>query len=327
MPFLSIWKRRRLIAYRQVVVKTNAIIADTLACALVGSADSKAKVFRDIQLTHFGFGGVPVWGTDQLFSWVGAAMANAYQVYCHGQTCVHEKTSTEPMSVMFPTVMAYADRFGQVPGKGIITALNIGTDVAVLLALAATNEPRFFRSSICGALGAGAALAKLAHMDRPTSSEFLGLIYSQLTGPKLADAAANVGPSLQVAFSLRNVLTAFDLMRQYLAGPVDVFDGPNGYFKVFEPGGNAPPFLDDLGQVWRTAEMSFKPLSLGSSDEPTANEQHRDKFLKCALSAAQPLSSETAERLYARLLALQDEPDASVLSALASGVDLERELL
>jgi len=65
-----------------VVAATNVVVADTIACGLAGSAESKAKIFRDIQLSHFGYGGVPVWGTDQLISPIGAGMANGYQVHC-----------------------------------------------------------------------------------------------------------------------------------------------------------------------------------------------------------------------------------------------------
>ncbi len=306
-----------------VVDKTNTVIADTLACALIGSAESHASTVRDIQLVHYGYGGVPVWGTDLLLSPIGAGIANGYQSHCSDCVCSHETVGVQPMAVIQPAVMAYADRFGKVPGKDIITAVNIGNDVAILLALAANREGRFFRSSVCGAVGAGAAIAKLADLDRPTTAEFFGLIYSQLGGPQLSDGLSNTdtdhAPSLQVAFAVRNVLTAFDLIRQYLAAPAYVFGEPSGYFAVIEPGGDPATLLGNLGKTWRTSEMSFSPISTGAL--------HREKFMHGALSAAQPLNKETAERLYGRLLALQNENDVSVLSALASGVDLEKEIL
>jgi len=156
--------------------------------------------------------------------------------------------------------MAHADRFGRVTGKDIITAINIGNDVAALLGLAATQGARFFRPGVCGAMGAGAALAKLAGFDRPTTSEFFGLLYSQLSGTMQAHTEASMALGLQIAFSVRNALTALDMARMYLTGPTDVFDGPYGYFKLFEVDGDATPHLDALGNVWRTAEISFKPF-------------------------------------------------------------------
>ena len=153
-----------------VVAKTSALVADGLASALIGSADSNAKTFRDIQLTHYGFGGVPVWGTDHLLGWIGAGMVNGF--HCHVSHCagVHDATQIEAAPVIVPAVMAYADRFGQIPGKDIITAVNIGVDVSVLLAHASAKKERFDRSSMCGVLGAGVALAKLEQMDRPTTA-------------------------------------------------------------------------------------------------------------------------------------------------------------
>ena len=118
-----------------VVPATNELVADTLACALFGSVESKASIIRGIQLTHYGYGGVPVWGTDHLLSPLGAGMANGYQVQCLDCVSTHQAAGVDPMSVIFPAVMAYADRFGQISGKDLITAVNIGNDVAVLLGL------------------------------------------------------------------------------------------------------------------------------------------------------------------------------------------------
>jgi aconitate decarboxylase len=247
----------------EVVAATNVVIADTFACGLAGSAESKAKTVRDVQLSHFGFGGVPVWGTDLLISPIGAAMANGYQVHCLEYACFHEAATVHSMSVIFPAVMAYADRYGRVSGKDIITAVNIGNDVAALLGLSATKGARFFRPGVCGAMGAGAAMAKLADLDRPSTTELFGLIYSQLSGTMQAHTEASMALGLQIAFSVRNALTALDMVRMYLTGPVDVFDGPYGYFNLFEMDGDATPHLDALGKAWRTAEISFKPFPSG----------------------------------------------------------------
>ena len=438
-----------------VVRATNVVIADTMACGLVGSTEAKASIVREIQLTHFGYGGVPIWGTDELLAAISAGMANGYQVHCLEYACFHEAATVHSMSVIFPAVMAYADRLGKVSGKDIITAVNIGNDVAALLGLAATKGARFFRPGICGAIGAGAALAKLADLDRPSASELFGLIYSQLSGTMQAHTEASMALPLQIAFSVRNVLTAFDMVHMTLSGPVDVFDGPYGYFNLFETDGDAAPHLDELSTAWRTAEISFKPFPsgrashgaidalsrlmqehgfaaadvaevvisvppfvhrlggrpvkarmtgpyarlclpylvasllidgtisvssytlenlddpnrhalaakvgvevndnpdvnalspqavsvtlsdgrkfeetvsvlLGHPDNPMTAEQHREKFITSAAMAVQPLDTMAADRLYTRLLALENEDDVSIVSHLASGLDLEEEVI
>ncbi len=436
-----------------VVQATNVVIADTIACGLAGSAESKAQSLRDLQLEHFGYGGVPVWGTDEVMHPIAAGMVNGYQVHCLEYACFHEAATVHSMSVILPVVMAYADRFGDVSGRDIIAAVNVGNDVACLLGLSATQGARFFRPGVCGALGAGAALAHLAKFDRTTTFNLFGLIYSQLSGTMQAHTEASMALGLQIAFSVRNVLTAFDMARNYFKGPHDVLDGPYGYFKLFEVEGDAGPHLDALGQAWRTAEISFKPFPsgrashgaiealarmmrsegfaaadvesvtlsvppfvarlggrpateemdgpyarlclqylaasqlidgaisvgtyalektddpdrlelarritvkddgnpdvnalspqtvtvalkdgrtlsdtiavlLGHPDNPMSNVQHREKFMTSAASAASPLPKDLAERLYSRLLNLQDEADVSVLSNMAAGFDLEQE--
>lgn len=314
-----------------VAAATNLAIADTLACGMAGSAESKASIVRHLQMSHFGLGGGPVWGTDQLIAPIGAGVANGYQVHCLDNACLHEAAGVAPMSVIVPALFDYADRFGRVTGPDLITAVNIGNDVAVLLALAATKEAYFSRTAVCGAMGAAAALAKLEGFDRPTTAEYFGLVYSQLSGPQQAHTEASMALSLQIGFSVRNVLTALDLARYYLTGPVDMFDGPYGYFKVFERDGDPKPHLDMLGKVWRTTEMSFRPVpservSQASETPISADmsaDQLRAKFMTCATAALQPLSLDRAESLYTRLLTLQNEKEVSVLSNLAAGFDLE----
>lgn len=438
-----------------VVQATNIVIADTIACGLAGSTESNAKTFRDVQLDHFGYGGAPVWGTDQLVDAVGAGMANGYHVHCLEYACFHEAATVHSMSVILPTVMAYADRYGRVSGKEFITAVNIGNNVAALLGLSATQGARFFRPAVCGAMGAAAAIAKLAGFDRPHTSEFFGLVYSQLSGTMQAHTEASAALGYQIAFNVRNVMTAHDMARLYLTGPVDVFDGPYGFFKLFETDGDPSPHLEALGKTWRTAEISFKPypsgrashgaidvlsrlmsehgfgaddvesvvlsvppfvhrlggrpvkdymdgpyarlclpylvasllvdgaitvgtynlenlsdpdrlalaarvhvevndnpnvnafspqsvgitlkdgrvfeetvsVLLGHPDNPMSEVQHRAKFMDSAAAAARPLATDMAERLYTRLLALQDEDDVSILSNLAAGFDLEEEIV
>ena len=248
---------------KPVVTATNVVIADTIACGLAGSAESMAQSLRDLQLEHFGYGGVPVWGTDVVMHPIAAGMANGYQVHCLEYASFHEAATVHSMSVILPAVLSYADRAGGISGKEVIAAVNIGNDVACLLGLSATQGARFFRPGVCGAMGAGAALAYLAKFDRTSTFNFFGLIYSQLSGTMQAHTEASMALGLQIAFSVRNVLTAFDLARKYFEGPKDVFDGPYGYFKLFEADGDASPHLDALDHVWRTAEISFKPFPSG----------------------------------------------------------------
>lgn len=307
-----------------VVQDTNVVIADTIACGMAGSAEARAKTFRDVQLDHFGFGGVPIWGADQTFSAIGAGVTNGYHVHCLECASFHEAAMMDSMSVILPVVMAYADRYGRVSGQRLITAVNVGNDVAVLLGLSGKQDSHFFRPAICGAMGAAAAIAKLAEFDQPHTAELFGLVYSQLCGTMQAHAEASPALSFQTAFAVRNVLTAHDMARLYLTGPTDVFDGPHGFFEAFARAGDATPFLGDLGKVWRTAEISFRPLPSGRA---VTEVQPRAKFMEAAAAAARPLQTDMAERLYTRLLALQDEDEVSVLSNLAAGFDLEEELI
>jgi 2-methylcitrate dehydratase PrpD len=246
-----------------VVTATKTVIRDSLACGIVGSSDSAAAPLCAALAARSGGPALPVWGQGTRAPAFAAAMANAYQVHGLEYAAVHERATVHSMSAIFPTVMAYADMTGAVTGADLIVAVNIGNDIACLLGLAATEGARFFRPGVCGAMGAAAALAKLARLDRTGTKNLFGLVYSQLSGTMQAHTEASMALALQIAFSTRNVLTALDLVQAGMTGPHDVFDGPFGYFALFERNGAAAPHLADLGRAWRTAELSFKPYPSG----------------------------------------------------------------
>ena len=149
----------------QVVAATKAVVLDTFACGIAGSTDPVAAKLLPTAHSRHGGPSLPVWGRATTAPAFAAAMTNAYQVHGLEYAAVHERATVHSMSAIFPTVMAYADMTGAVTGKALIAAINIGNDVACLLGLAATQGARFFRPGVCGALGATAAIAKLAKLD------------------------------------------------------------------------------------------------------------------------------------------------------------------
>lgn len=238
-------------------------IEDSLACAIIGSrADGAAELWTAQNFSPQS-GSACVWGRGTRAHPLVAAMQNGHQLHALEYASVHERATVHAMSAILPAVMAFADRDGGVSGKRLITAVAVGLDIAATLGIASKQGSRFFRPSVCGGMGAAAALASVAGTNESESAAILGLTYSQLCGTMQAHAEASVALGLQIGFAARNALAAFDMARTGLTGPLDIFDGPFGYFTLFEPGGDARPLLDRLGREWAIAETSYKPFPCG----------------------------------------------------------------
>lgn len=284
-----------------VAKATKCAIIDAVACALIGSAEKDADILAAVTCDHFGYGGVPVWGTAQLLAPIAAAMVNGFNAHNSACACSHEETGLQPMSVILPVAMAYADREGRVGGQQFVAAVTLGVDIACLLGLSVNGGERLRSSGVCGAMGAGAALASLANLDRQSAINLFGLISSQMPDAMRVDTTPD--KALKIAFCARDVLTAFDMTRRYLPSPEEPFQ---------KDGAGSHP--ESLGRIWRVAEMSCKTFD--------GDNQPRDKFMAAAASAYRPLDASQADRLYGRFMALQDEADVSVLSHLLAGRNL-----
>lgn len=204
-----------------------------------------------------------VWGSGQRLPAASAAMINGWQIHNQEFDCVHEGAVVHPMATILSAVVAWCERRGGVDGAALITALALAVDVATVLGLASRSPVRFFRPAVCGGIGAAAALARLAGLDEQGIRRAMGFAYSQACGTMQAHVEGSPVLPLQIAFNARNALLAVDLAVAGLHAPVDVFEGPFGFFTLFEPESEPAAALAQLGEVWQIEQVSHKPFPTG----------------------------------------------------------------
>jgi len=139
--------------------------------------------------------------------------------------------------------------------------------------------------------------------------------YARLCLPYLA-ASVLIDGTINVASSSLDNLSDPD--RLALAAKVSVEDDGNPDVNALAPQKVSVKLSDG-----RTFEENIACL-LGHPDNPMSEAQHRAKFMDSAASAAQPLPVDMADKLYSRLMALQDEADVTIVSNLAAGFDMEK---
>jgi 2-methylcitrate dehydratase PrpD len=245
------------------VAATKTFILDTLGVGLAGSAGPKAGELAALQARWGAGADAVVWGQGIRLPAPAATFCNAYQAHCSEFDCVHEKAVVHAMTGVLAAAMSGADRKGAVHGRDLLLACALGVDVAAGLGLSAETGLRFFRPATAGAFGAAAALGKLMGLDAERQLHAFSLTYGQVSGTMQAHTEGSMLLAMQLGFNARNAVVACDLAAAGFEGPLNVLEGPFGYFRLIEAKGDPAPAAATLGKVWRVTELAHKPFPSG----------------------------------------------------------------
>ncbi len=238
-------------------------LRDTLAVGVAGSTAPGAEGVRKTMLTAGDSPQCRVLGTSWKLPAAGAAFCNGFQIHCLEWDCVHEPAVVHALSVVVAALLAVADRHGGIPENQFLEALCVGVDIAAGIGISSTSAMRFFRPATAGLLGAALACARLESMTLKQAGDVLGLAYSQVSGTMQAHVEGSIALPLQIGIAARAAVTAVDLVKNGLAGPRDVLEGPFGFFRLIETDHDLSAYLGTLGQRWLISEISTKPFPTG----------------------------------------------------------------
>jgi 2-methylcitrate dehydratase PrpD len=266
----------------------KAFVLDTIGVGVGGLGSPWAAPFLAATGCWGDGHGAQVWGDGRWLPVSQAAAANAFLVHCQEFDCVHEGAVLHPLTVVLPALLAQAQQ-ARMSGPELLAACAVGVDVAVTLGLAATSPIKFFRPATCGLFGAIAALASARKLDVATTTHAFGYGLAFASGTMQAHVEGTPALAVQVANAARSAFAAVDLAEAGLPGPKGAIDGPYGYLALFETEHQLGQLLDELGQVWRAGQVSWKP-------QPTGRAAHGGIDLALQLRA-QSVTAEMVETL------------------------------
>jgi 2-methylcitrate dehydratase PrpD len=237
---------------------------DTLC---VGVAGARAAHADDILAAARGWGdgvdGLVLGRPGVRLPAVQAAFVNAFQMHGQEFDCVHEPAVLHPMATLGAALMAECGRSGPWTGAQVLAAIIAGADVSLSLGLAATTPLKFFRPATSGLFGAIAGVARLKGLDRETTLDAFGYGLGFASGTMQAHQEGKPALPVQIANAARAALMAVDVAAAGLPGPRRSLDGDFGYMTLFETAFDFAPVLSTLGQIFRIAEVSWKPFPTG----------------------------------------------------------------
>jgi aconitate decarboxylase len=248
------------------VAQAKVFILDTFGVGIAGSSAYGADEVLQVGKSNGPNGEAAVWGRSDRLPVGMAALVNGYQIHCQEYDCVHEGAVLHPLATTLPAVMAYAEKIGGISGKDLIMAVAIGVNTSAGLGIASKSAMSFFRPATAGGFGATAAVGRLMGLSHESLVQAFGLQYAQTSGTLQPHVEGSTALPLQVGLNARAAVQSCELAQTGFSGPRDVFEGPYGYFRLFE--GPAPwdltATLDCLaGKRWLISELSHKPWPAG----------------------------------------------------------------
>jgi 2-methylcitrate dehydratase PrpD len=238
------------------VARTAAnVLIDLIGCAAAGYPSPAARSARNTVQRLYAAGPTVLWFTDDKRRPEGAAMANSTAASALDLDDGHRKAGGHPGAAIVPAVLAVAEAAGAT-GRDVMAALRAGYEVAVRVA-GARDFSRLDTLSTGRWCAYGvAAAAGLLVRDTPqvlaTAFSIAGTLspglsaagYSTLMGNQVKEG---------IPWAVMTGLTALELARQGLTGPLDILDHPD-YF-------NAAAITAGLGTGSALTAVYFKPYA------------------------------------------------------------------
>jgi 2-methylcitrate dehydratase PrpD len=175
---------------------------------------------------------------------------------------IHKESIVHAGSIATPVVVALAEQMGCLSGQKLLTALTTGYEIGTRVGNSATMG-LFFRGfhpqGASGVFVAAASAGKMLDLNAARMQHALGIVGSQAGGLMAAQEGAMVKRFHSGRAAQSGVYSAF-LAKRDFTGITDVLEaGYGGYLSAYSNTPNAKRLTEDLGQVWETAKVGYKP--------------------------------------------------------------------
>ena len=211
---------------------------------------------------------------------VWAAFANGSMAHSLDYGDTHSVSTVHSNSSSFPAALAVAEQMGGVSGEDFLTALVVGSEVAIRVANAAdvnTVDAGFYVPTIYSSFGAVAAVGKLMGLTAEQLVAAFSFNLCQTTcSSELMKNKKTVIRSVREAFAARNAIVSCKMAKENLIGFEKPLEGELGlYHMLLQDRYTAERALDGLGTVWEAEKLTYKvwPCCFGTHSPITATMQ------------------------------------------------------
>ncbi len=242
-------------------VKTN--ILDTLSCALAGSSAKAITEVADLVREWGGAAQADMFVFGGKFPAHHAALVNGGMSHARDFDDTHDGAILHAGVTTVPAAIAAAQLRGQLSGAELIAAVAAGLEVTCRLGVAIKVdiiESGFIYTSLLGYFGATAAAGRAMGLTAEEMVNAFGIVYSSVAGNHQVTRDASLMKRLQPGLAAQAAVVAVQLAKRGIRGAQGVFDGADGFFRVYLHGrADSDVVRKDLGKRFELMNLSYKP--------------------------------------------------------------------
>jgi 2-methylcitrate dehydratase PrpD len=247
------------------------LLLDAIACALAGDFGQETAMYARFARAAGGAGESTVIGSPEPLSLLGASLLNGYLItaatICDTYVPAHVHITPE----VVPPALAVAEHDG-VDGQALLTAIAIGTEVAVRVAQGidyAVAGPRGWHlPGIVGPFGAAAAVGRLRRLNALQMRNAFGLAGSQAAGTWASWGTPTV--KFHQSRGAASGLLAGLLAEQHFTASAEILAHPDGgIFAAYSDGGRPQAVVAELGERFELERISLRLWPGGTPLQPT----------------------------------------------------------
>jgi 2-methylcitrate dehydratase PrpD len=184
---------------------------------------------------------------------------------------------THPTAPALSAALALGEARG-ISGRDLMIAYHVGVEVECKIAEAIAPrhyEDGFHSTGTCGAIGAAAAAARVAGLDRTRTLRALGIAASEAGG--LRENFGTMTKPFHAGRAAESGVVAADLASLGWTAAEQILEAPRGFFHAAGGGYDPRAIVHKLGNPWtfRSPGISIKPYPSGSLTHPAMTELSR----------------------------------------------------
>ena len=246
----------------EVIQRMKTSFLDSVGCCLFGATLPWTQHVQAMIEEEGARGVASIFGGGVKTSVAGAVLVNATAGHAFELDDIHKESIVHAGSIATPVVVALAEQMGCLSGQKLLTAMTTGYEIGTRVGNAATMG-LFFRGfhpqGASGVFVAAASAGKMLDLNAARMQHALGIVGSQAGGLMAAQEGAMVKRFHSGRAAQSGVYSAF-LAKRDFTGITDVLEaGYGGYLSAYSNTPNAKRLTEDLGQVWETAKVGYKP--------------------------------------------------------------------
>ncbi len=235
-------------------------VLDWTGCAVAGAGGPAGRAVAS-GLGGEGKGPCTAIGSDRRVSVLTAAMINGALGNVLEMDDVDKRAILHPGPSVIPAALAAAQAV-DAPAEAFLAAVVRGYEAVIALgrAVGPGHYAFWHNTGTCGPFGAAAAAASLYGLGPEQSVHALGLAGTQASGFwQTRHEPQSMAKQLHTARAAHAGVSAVLFARSGMLGPVDILEGPQGFFAATCPGADPDQVMADQGAEWLIEQVSFKP--------------------------------------------------------------------